>query len=66
MTTVTWRSRPAAHDSPAAGSYLFLLVADPALRAGLIDLPAEVPVVTPEPARFATRSLPVKRTPRKA
>jgi hypothetical protein len=36
MAKVAWKSKPAAHDYPAADSYLSLLVADPVLRAELV------------------------------
>ncbi|BEP15306.1 hypothetical protein acdb102_36170 [Acidothermaceae bacterium B102] len=45
MTTVKWKSKPAAHDYPAADSYLSLLVADPALRVQLVGQLEVAPVV---------------------
>lgn len=42
---VKWRSKPAAHDYPAASAYLSLLVADPALLAALVDQLRAAPVV---------------------
>ncbi len=46
MTTVKWKSKPAAHDYPAADAYLSLLVADPALRAELVTQLQAAPIVT--------------------
>ena len=45
MTTVKWKSKPAAHDYPAADSYLSLLVADPVLRAELVAQLQAAPVL---------------------
>jgi hypothetical protein len=45
MTTVKWKSKPAAHDYPAADSYLSLLVADPALRAELVAQLQAAPIL---------------------
>jgi hypothetical protein len=45
MTTVKWKSKPAAHDYPAADSYLSLLVADTALRAQLVGQLEAAPIL---------------------
>ena len=44
-SAVRWRSKPEAHDYPAASDYLSLLVADPALRAELVEQLRAAPVV---------------------
>jgi hypothetical protein len=46
MAKVKWKRKPAAHDYPAADSYLSLLVADPALRAELVSQLRAAPIVT--------------------
>jgi hypothetical protein len=45
MAQVKWKRKPAAHDYPAADSYLSLLVADPALRAELVAQLRAAPIV---------------------
>jgi hypothetical protein len=45
MAQVKWRNKPEPRDYPAAGDYLALLVADPALRAALVEQLRSAPLV---------------------